>query len=73
LREGERQRWVRESAARLPDLPRQALILACYRGLKYAEIASALGVPLGTVKSRLHAALARLRAMALAAHLDGGR
>jgi RNA polymerase sigma-70 factor (ECF subfamily) len=64
LQERERQAWVRNSVARLPEPLRQALELAHYEGLSYAEIALRLGVPLGTVKSRLHGAIARLRAMA---------
>ena len=50
---------------------RQTLILAYYQGLKYHEIAEVLGIPLGTVKSRLHGAIARLRAMAQATHPVG--
>ena len=46
---------------RLPDLPRQVLILAYYQGLKYQEIAEILDIPVGTVKSRLHAALIKLQ------------
>ncbi len=64
LQERERQQWVRESLARLPEPLRQTLELVYYRGLSYAEIAGLLGVPPGTVKSRLHGAIARLRAMA---------
>lgn len=64
LHDWERQRWVRESVAQLPEPLRQVLALAYDRELPYAEIAELLGVPLGTVKSRLHGAIARLRAMA---------
>lgn len=64
LQERERQQWVRESLARLPAPMRQALELAYYQGLSNAEIAGLLRVPLGTVKSRLHGAIARLRALA---------
>jgi RNA polymerase sigma-70 factor (ECF subfamily) len=60
----ERRRWVRENVAQLPELHRQALVLAYYQGLPYAEIAELLDIPVGTVKSRLHGALARLRASA---------
>ena len=45
---------------RLPDLLRQVVILAYFQGLKYRDVADALDIPVGTVKSRLHAALARL-------------
>ncbi len=45
------------------------LLLYAWAELGYEEIASALGVPLGTVRSRLHRARARVRA-ALVAELD---
>ena len=52
---------VRASVDRLPDLLRQVLVLAYYQGLKYREIAEILDIPVGTVKSRLHAALVKLQ------------
>jgi RNA polymerase sigma-70 factor (ECF subfamily) len=67
----ERRQWVRESVARLPETLRQTLILAYYQDLKYREIAEVLQVPVGTVKSRLHAALAKLQQMAREAQDDG--
>jgi RNA polymerase sigma-70 factor (ECF subfamily) len=57
----ERRARVRASVDRLPDFLRQVLILAYYQGLKYREIADILDIPVGTVKSRLHAALVRLQ------------
>jgi len=51
---------VRASVERLPAFLRQVVILAYYQGLKYREIADILEIPVGTVKSRLHAALVKL-------------
>ncbi len=57
----ERRQRVRESVERLPDFLRQVVVLAYYQGLKYREIADILAIPVGTVKSRLHAALVKLQ------------
>lgn len=51
---------VRATIDELPELWRQVILLAYFQGLRYHEIAEALDIPLGTVKSRLHAAVARL-------------
>ncbi len=58
---GEAHAEVREAIARLRDEER--LVVACryLMELSEAETAAALGIPPGTVKSRLHRALARLR------------
>jgi RNA polymerase sigma-70 factor, ECF subfamily len=56
----ETRELVRACIGRLPDFLRQVLLMAYYQGLKYQEIADALDIPLGTVKSRLHAALVKL-------------
>jgi RNA polymerase sigma-70 factor (ECF subfamily) len=52
---------VRQALAALPVLQRQVLELAYFNGLSQSEIAERLGEPLGTVKSRTHVALSRLR------------
>jgi len=61
LEQREIQEMVREEVGRLPPDPRMVLILRHYQGLSYQEIAKALNLPLGTVKSRIHSALATLK------------
>ena len=56
----ERRQLVRTGVDRLPEFLRQVVILAYYQGLPYKEIAAIMEIPVGTVKSRLHAALVRL-------------
>jgi RNA polymerase sigma-70 factor (ECF subfamily) len=53
----------------LPDAERDTLLLFAWEELSYDDIAAALGVPVGTVRSRLHRARSRLRAGA-PHHLD---
>ncbi len=67
----ERKDWVRHAIEKLPDPLRQTLILAYFQDLKYREIAEILSIPVGTVKSRLHAALTKLQDLARAAKHDG--
>jgi RNA polymerase sigma-70 factor, ECF subfamily len=57
----ERNRLVRESIARLEHDMRIAIILRDINGLSYDEIATALRVPLGTVKSRIARARAQVQ------------
>ena len=53
---------VREALATLPDNQRKVLELAFFGGMSHSEIAAALNEPLGTVKTRVRAALTKLRA-----------
>ena len=46
---------------RIPDGDRDALLLLAWADLTYAEIAIALDIPIGTVRSRIHRARRRLR------------
>lgn len=50
---------------------KQAVNLVYYQGLKYREAADVLGIPVGTVKSRLHAAVQRLGAHWGETHREG--
>jgi RNA polymerase sigma-70 factor (ECF subfamily) len=60
LQEEERRERVRASLDQLPEHLRSTVVLAYYQGLKYREIADVLGIPVGTVKSRLHVSLQKL-------------
>lgn len=51
---------VRRQVARLPARYRSTLLLRDWEDLSYAEIAEVLEIPVGTVRSRLHQARARL-------------
>ena len=52
---------VLRAVARLPRRQREVLLLAAWADLGYAEIARALDLPVGTVRSRLARARARAR------------
>jgi len=58
---GEIQRQVQQALLRLPDDLRAAVVLYDIEGQSYSEIAGALRIPEGTVKSRIHRARKALR------------
>jgi RNA polymerase sigma-70 factor (ECF subfamily) len=57
----EQVRLVRAAIAELDEELREIVVLRDIRGLSYEELSEALGVPSGTVKSRLHRARQALR------------
>jgi RNA polymerase sigma-70 factor (ECF subfamily) len=62
---------MREHVARLSDKQREVLLLRYYQDMNEAEISDVLGIPRGTVKSRLHAAVKALRERVVEAGLSG--
>ncbi len=53
---------VEKALSRLSELQRQAVELAYYGGYSHSEVSEMLGVPMGTVKTRLRDGMMRLRA-----------
>lgn len=58
---GEGQDAQKALAVLSPEL-RETVVLVIMQGLPYQEAADILGIPVGTVKSRIHSALAQMRA-----------
>jgi len=59
---GERRKIVKAAVAALQENERTLLELAYFSDLPQSEIAAQLGIPLGTIKTRMRAALIKLRA-----------
>src|SRR4029453_13831546 len=56
----ERKEWTSRAIADLPPPLQDVIRLVYFQNLKYREAAESLGIPVGTVKSRMHAAVAKL-------------
>ncbi len=59
--EDPRREQMQRAIADLPEIQREALSLRLAHELSYEEIAEVLGIPVGTVRSRLHHAVRKLR------------
>lgn len=59
----DRREDLLDALRQLPPLQRQAIVTAFYGGLTYAEAAASLGVPEGTLKTRIRTGLAHLRSL----------
>lgn len=57
----EQREIVRRALAELPEEQKHTLLLAYFEGLTQTEIASRLGAPLGTVKTRMRSGMLKLR------------
>jgi RNA polymerase sigma-70 factor (ECF subfamily) len=58
LDDAERDRLVQRALDEMPHSLREILVMAYFQRMSYNQLADALSIPLGTVKSRLHAAVA---------------
>lgn len=56
----EEQAWVQKALEDLPESLRLVVDLVYFQGLKYREAAEVLSIPVGTAKSRVHAAILKL-------------
>jgi len=65
----ERRDWVRGAIEALPEQLRSTIQLVYYQGLKYREAAEVMDIPVGTVKSRLHAAILKLNQLWKSTHV----
>ena len=61
IQQRQEARQVIQALHRLPEHQREAIVLRYYQDLSLAEIAQALEIPIGTVKSRLSLGANRLR------------
>ena len=52
---------MKRALEKLTDLQKQAVTLAYYGGYSHSEVSEMLGVPLGTVKTRIRDGMIRLR------------
>ena len=59
--DAERHRFVRGALTNLSDDQREAIELAYFAGLSHSEIATRLGQPLGTIKTRIRLGMMRMR------------
>lgn len=73
----EREQRVQAAVRELPEHYREIVLLAYFQKMTYAQLAEVLGIPLGTVKSRLHSAVAAFakewQEQVEAEDTDGGR
>ena len=63
--------WIRVAVAELPQSEREVVLLCHMRGMTHEQSAAVLGIPPGTLKTRMTRAMQRLRAQAQADERDG--
>ncbi|MGD7707166.1 RNA polymerase sigma factor [Microlunatus sp. Y2014] len=55
--------WLLRALQRLPERDQDAFVLVCWQDLTYQQAATALSVPVGTIRSRVHRARRHLQAL----------
>jgi RNA polymerase sigma-70 factor (ECF subfamily) len=71
LEDQDRRSFLRRGLDQLPDKLREAVVLRDLQGLSYQEMADRLGLPEGTVKSRINRGREELARLLLRAHQPG--
>jgi RNA polymerase sigma-70 factor (ECF subfamily) len=61
LEQDELRDLLNQAVGQLPEEHQMVVILSEQQGMKYQEIAAVLDIPVGTVKSRMHSAMRKLR------------
>jgi RNA polymerase sigma-70 factor (ECF subfamily) len=56
-------RELAQAIPRLPPFQRDVLVAVCFQGLSYEEASAALGIPVGTIRSRLFRARSALQGL----------
>ena len=69
LAKEEQQAALQRAIDQLPEEQKAVVILSEIQGLKYQDISAILEVPVGTVKSRMHTAMERLKELLSVAEL----
>ena len=59
LQKEETAEKIRQTVSNMPEKSREILILAYFHKFSYKQMAQILGIPMGTIKSRLHTAVGR--------------
>lgn len=67
---GEQQEALRRAIDRLPEEQKAVVILGEIQGMKYQDISAILDIPVGTVKSRMHTAMEKLKDLLTVAELS---